>query len=640
MIKFNRGLQKSGKNRLKLRFISCAATIALVFCLMPIMTFAQTGDSGVDNFVPGLIREDVSMEYPPLRPPGRSATAPSYTSLHVSAVENQGPNGLCWAFTANAVIESNMLINNQGLQNFSELHMGYATSTANGNSQQGFSTRPAPDYGGNRMIAAAYLMRGAKPLNLSGTVNESADSYAPYINSSIPSGRALTTTGGMPRTYDVQNIMFLTGDKDDLERARIKQAVVDYGAVGASMYWDDSGVPVAGASSIYHNPTTHAYYLPSHKTWAGGDDSNHAVLIIGWDDNYARTNFVSGSQPSNDGAWLVKNSWGTGWGYDGLFWISYDDTNFPLDTWVVDGVKPHNTNTAVYEYDYLGMNGASGYSGTTNYFVRIFDVNNSNEQLNQVRLGVLSPNLTVDVDVIPNFTNFTGYSASTFAVKGSKSLQYPGHYTIDLTNPVTLGNVGSRFAVVVKVTGSAQTWVGYNSVPATAGTAYLYNPNGAGSWETQTANGNYNIKAVTTPLSSDTPSPVEIISHPPAARNVSEGGNAVFSVTASGTPAPTFQWQVSTDGGNTWTDIIGATSSTLTVTGVGAAHNGNMYRCAVTNTLGVVYSNVSTLTVTENFGPVPATSIPDVSGAATAMFMFLVLSGTLWGYIIIRKCKR
>lgn len=50
----------------------------------------------------------------------------------------------------------------------------------------------------------------------------------------------------------------------------------------------------------------------------------HAMIIIGWDDNYSKDNFVY-EKPENDGAWLVLNSWGSNWGNNGTGWISYED---------------------------------------------------------------------------------------------------------------------------------------------------------------------------------------------------------------------------------------------------------------------------------------------------------------------------
>src|SRR5947207_1914997 len=59
-------------------------------------------------------------------------------------------------------------------------------------------------------------------------------------------------------------------------------------------------------------------------------------------------------------------------------------------------------------------------------------------------------------------------------------------------------------------------------------------------------------------------------------------GNVTFSAAASGSPAPTVQWQVSTDGGVTFNDIPGATSPTLTFS-AGAADDGKEYRARFNN---------------------------------------------------------
>lgn len=77
---------------------------------------------------------------------------------------------------------------------------------------------------------------------------------------------------------------------------------------------------------------------------------------------------------------------------------------------------------------------------------------------------------------------------------------------------------------------------------------------------------------------------------------------ATFSITATGTPTPTYQWQVSTNGGAIWNNVTGgsgATTNSYTTGATSAPMNGNQYRCVVTNSCGSVNSNgLATLTLT------------------------------------------
>lgn len=86
-----------------------------------------------------------------------------------------------------------------------------------------------------------------------------------------------------------------------------------------------------------------------------------------------------------------------------------------------------------------------------------------------------------------------------------------------------------------------------------------------------------------------------VITTQPTNQTVCAGSNATFSI-ASAT-ASSFQWQVSTDGGATWNNVGGATTATLTLTGVTAGMNGNLYRCVATAICGSTNSNSATLTV-------------------------------------------
>src|SRR5215471_6261238 len=102
-----------------------------------------------------------------------------------------------------------------------------------------------------------------------------------------------------------------------------------------------------------------------------------------------------------------------------------------------------------------------------------------------------------------------------------------------------------------------------------------------------------------TPTSSSTSTsscPTLTITASPANLTVTSGQSASFSSAATGSPAPTVQWQVSTNGGATFVDMPGATSTTLTFT-ADMSQNGNLYRAVFTNASGSVTSGTAMLTV-------------------------------------------
>ena len=92
----------------------------------------------------------------------------------------------------------------------------------------------------------------------------------------------------------------------------IKTHIMNYGSIFAAIYATDN---------------------PNHYIGEKSNDKNklldHTISIVGWDDNYSKENFKTpeGYIPEEDGAYIVLNSWGADWGYDGYFYISYEDQN-------------------------------------------------------------------------------------------------------------------------------------------------------------------------------------------------------------------------------------------------------------------------------------------------------------------------
>jgi hypothetical protein len=117
---------------------------------------------------------------------------------------------------------------------------------------------------------------------------------------------------------------------------------------------------------------------------------------------------------------------------------------------------------------------------------------------------------------------------------------------------------------------------------------YVVGPDGSSQ-----SNGTAQVTVTTNPSPS-----APFVSSQPTSQTVTAGQTATFAATAGGTPASSVQWQVSTDGGQNWSNISGATSNVLTLSNVTTSMNGYKYQAVFTNTNGTATTSAATLTVT------------------------------------------
>jgi hypothetical protein len=214
----------------------------------------------------------------------------------------------------------------------------------------------------------------------------------------------------------------------------LKNAVMTYGAVMVSMYM---GYP------SYYNPTYSAYY------YSGSNYSNHAVDIVGWDDNYSKTKFSTA--PPGNGAFIVRNSWGSSWGEAGYFYVSYYDKVFASDdlSYSFREAEPTTNFSRVYQYDPYGWVSSVGYGLETGWLANIFTAAAS-ERLYAVSFYAASPNSPYEIYIYTGVTPGVPRSG-TLAANQTGTLQMPGYNTISLSSPANLTS-GERFSIVVKLT--------------------------------------------------------------------------------------------------------------------------------------------------------------------------------------------
>lgn len=372
----------------------------------------------------------------------------------VTPVKWQGQAGNCWAFAAISVLESSLIIEGKaelGTTDFSESHLAWfgnnsaTTDTTDLAYGDGVTVNNPYLTGGNWRKVLQALSRWA------GIANQDANP-SDYGNvSKLPqytdAQRRNTSSGYVIKSAEE----LLTAEK-------VKNHIMENGSVTASYYHDDV---------YYYKSSSAATYYCDTET-----STNHAITVVGWDDNFSKDNFGAECKPTENGAWLCKNSWDTWWGDSGYFWISYHDAT--VCSFISYQAQPLGDYYNNYNYNGNSANSWMSY-GNSSKIANVFTAKGY-EQIKSVATYTFDENtkLTFEVYTDVNMANnnpINGTRKSSYTV----TIAEPGYHVLDLPEPVSV-TPGSTFTVVVlpygaKVPVESGSENGYAAAP---GTSYVY----------------------------------------------------------------------------------------------------------------------------------------------------------------------
>ena len=340
----------------------------------------------------------------------------------------------CWAFGSLASFETLLLKNNIATDVYSVQHMNI-WGTVN---EDGTGWQREAGSAGYSYIPLGYLMSRQGPFSIEAFPEESTESDFDSFSAT-------------PQ-YAPTSVTYFN---DDADRDSIKLLIYRYGSA------------VANFNSDRQYLSNNRDYYCADSTISLGNLMGHAVSVVGWDDNYPKENFsgsISGT-PKENGAWIIKNSWGTYTGDRGYFYISYEDV-WLFDkifgpSYAITGFDKLTDEMAIYQNEIYGATYEFNYLG--NYkdivYMNVFDFSEKDRTLDKVIFETTALGADYTVYYIPYAKTQPTSDTDLWQTLSRGTVTYTGYICEDFDNvevPAGKGAIGIRI--------NTQNTASYNSI--------------------------------------------------------------------------------------------------------------------------------------------------------------------------------